>query len=174
MENTTIYTIDLMVEFNYATTSKMRKANLICSIICAIFIASLIVCSFIFDEYFILFSIVYVLLAIILIFTFSVYKSTTKSGLKKNMEKQTKGNAEVVNYYNFEEDGFTIKSIVSGSESFSRVEYSFIKKIVKASNEVMYLYNNQNQVYIVQDKQGIDNLFQYLSEKLRQKEEIKE
>lgn len=174
MENKTVCTSDLMVEYNYIATRKMRNAGLICSIISAIFIVGLITCSYIFDDYFFIFMILYVLLAIILIFAWSVYRSTTKSGLRKNIEKQVQGNAEVVNYYNFEEDGFTIKSIVSGSESFSRVEYSFIKKIVKASNEVMYLYNNQNQVYIVQDKQGIDNLFQYVSEKLRQKEEIKE
>lgn len=168
MENKTVYTSDLMVEYNYIATRKMRNAGLICSIISAIFIVGLITCSYIFDDYFFIFMISYVLLAIILIFAWSVYRSTTKSGLRKNIEKQVQGNAEIVNYYKFEEQGFTVKSVTAGSESFASVEYSFIKKIEKISDRVMYLHNNQNQVYIVQDKQGIDCLYEYVCEKLRQ------
>ncbi|MBO5224160.1 MAG: hypothetical protein J6C23_06595 [Clostridia bacterium] len=168
MENMTVYTSDLMVEYNYIATRKMRNAGLICSIILAVLIVGLIVCSYIFDDYFFTFMIIYVLLAIIFIFAWSVYRSTTKSGLKKNIEKQMQDNAKTVNYYKFEENGFTVKSVTAGTESFTRVEYSFIKKIEKVTNEIIFLYNKQNQVYVVQDKQGIDGLYEYVCEKSRQ------
>ncbi len=166
MNNKTTYTYELLLKMNLFHTAKWRRNSSIYALLTGLLSIGLIIADFLLENFHTLYAGMF-FLALSLVVILALIKNR-KSKLSEAVKKQIQENPNKTIEYQFEDDHIMVNQTSDNVQSNTRIEYSYISKVVKMDETSFYFVTKNPLFYVLYDEKGIAELFTYVNSKIKQ------